>query len=233
MPRAPIAIVVSRFVGMSCALAISCGFLLGGSVGADTSDPVELFDEAFQANANFENHRLEEIVSSRPELLLERNANGQTLVDFAFFYLNDDLVSQTNLIFLKHLFKNDFYGQSIDRSEHFSLAVKALRGADGQIGRIDLPDDMIVHDAREPFIALLSDTISDRLQQAPLTSEDSLQLVLDICDPKAFHLGQEAFFGKQLTQAIASTLVPQHKNFVEVYAQSGTLNVSCVEALSN
>lgn len=233
MFRAPIAIVVSRFVGMSCALAVSCGFLLISSVEADASDPIELFDEALQANAEFDNHSLVEIVSSRPELLLEQNANGLTLVEFAFFYLNDDLVSQTNFDFLKHLFENDFHGQNIDRSEHFSFALKALRGADDQIGRIDLPDDMIVHDAREPFIALLSDTISDRLPQAPLTSEDSLQLVLDICDPKAFHLGQEAFFGKQLTQAIASTLVPQHKNFVQAYAQSGTLNASCVEALLN
>ncbi|WP_170398947.1 hypothetical protein [Ruegeria arenilitoris] len=229
--RTHFALIVSRFVGIAFALSVSSGVLCSGSARADTSDPIKLFEDALQANADFENQRLQEIVSSRPELLLERNKNGLTLIDFAFFYLNEDLVSQTNFDFLKHLSSNDFYGQKIDRSEHFSFAVQALRGADDQIGRIDLPDDMIVHSSREPFIALLSDTIADRLSQDPLNSAGSLELVLDICDPKAFHLGQEKFFGKQLTQAIASTLVPQHKSFVEVYAQSGTLNANCVEAL--
>jgi hypothetical protein len=220
-------------VGMMFALAVSSVFVCLGFARADTSDPTILFDEALQANADFENQRLQEIVSSRPELLLDRNKNGLTLINFAFFYLNEDLVSQTNFEFLKHLSSNDFYGLKIDRSEHFSFAVQALRGADDQIGRIDLPDDMIVHSSREPFIALLSDTIGDRQSQEPLSSAVSLELVLDICDPKAFHLGQEKFFGKQLTQAIGNTLAPQHKNFVEVYAQSGTLNANCVKALLN
>lgn len=231
MFRTHFALNVSRFLNMTFALTVLCGFLCFGSARADTSDPIKLFDEALQANADFENQRLQEILSSRPELLLERNQHGLTLISLAFFYLNEDLVSQTNFEFLKHLSSNDFYGQKIDRSEHFSFAVQALRGADDQIGRIDLSEDMRVHNSREPFIALLSDTIADRFSPDTLNSNSSLKLLLDICDPKAFQRGQEKLFGKQLTQAIASTLAPQHKSFVDVYVQSRTLNANCVEAL--
>lgn len=214
-------------------LTVSCAFLHLESARADTSDPINLFDEALQANAGFENQRLQDIVAGHPEMLLVRSETGLSLIEYAFVFINDDLVSQTNFDFLKHLSSNNFYDQEVDRSEHFSFAMNALRAADDQIGRIDLPDDMVVHRTREPFLSLLSETIAYRLPQNPLSSEDSVMLILDICDPSVFQPGQESFVGTQLSQAIASSLTLQLRNFVDVYVQTGTVNANCVAALLN
>ena len=224
-------LIVSRHRFMIFALAMLCSFSHAAPAQADANQQKALFNEALRANAILENERLQEIVSKTPKILLELNQNGMSLIEFAFVYLNEDLVSQTNLDFLEFLTSNDFFGQEIDRAEHFSFAVQALQGADDQIGSIDLSDDMIVHNSREPFIALLSQTITDRVSQKPLSSEESLALVLDICDPEAFEAGQEKLFGTQLIEAIASALVPQHRSFVEVYLKTGTLDATCVEGL--
>ena len=65
MFRTHFALIVSRFVGMTFALTVSCGFLFLVSARVDTSGPIKLFDEELQANADFDNQRLQEIVSSR------------------------------------------------------------------------------------------------------------------------------------------------------------------------
>ncbi len=214
------------------ALMMSCVCFVAAPSKADTHETRMLFDEALQANANFDNERLLEILSKKPEVLLERTNNGISLIEFAFFYLNEDLVSQTNFEFIRMLVNNDFFGQKVDRAEHFSFALQALHGADEQIGSIDLSDDMIVHNSREPFIALLSQTIADRVSQKPLGSKESLAVVLDICDPEAFEAGQERFFTKNLIHAVLSPLSPEHRALVEASLRTGIfLDVTCVDEL--
>lgn len=223
--------VVSCAQNMLLALFVSCGLLYAAPVQSDMYEPRALFDEALRANANFENERLQKIVSERPEVLLARNSGGISLIEFAFYYLNEDVVSQTNFEFLTFLINHDFFGQKVNRAEHFSFAVRALRGADNQINRIDLSSDMIVHSSREPFIGLLSQTIVDRAERDPLSSEESLGLVLQVCDPEVFEAGQGKFFGTQFVQAVASALIKEHSSFIEVYLQTGTLDAICVEEL--
>ncbi len=224
---------IMRRKRMVRALFVICGLICSAPVLAGENHLKALYDEAVRANADFHNARLQEIVSSHPEVLLERNENGLSLIRFAFFYLNDDLVSQTNFEFIEFLIRNDFFGQDVDKAEHFDFAVQAMRGADRQISRIDLPEEMIFHKTRDPFIALLSRTIVDRVSHNPFSSQESLELLLDVCDPKVFVAGQEKLLNKQLVTAVERTLSQTHRGFVESYVKTGTLNALCVESFLN
>ncbi len=214
-------------------LFFMCGLICNAPVQAGENHLKALYDEAVLANTNLRNARLQEIVSSHPEVLLERSRDGMSLTRFAFFYLNDDLVSQTNFEFIEFLIRHDFFGQDVDKAEHFGFAVQAMRGADRQIARIDLLDEMVFHKTRDPFIALLSHTIADRVSRNPFSSQESLELLLDVCDPKVFVAGQEKLLNTQLVTAVERRLSQTHRNFVETYVKTGTLNAVCVESFLN
>ncbi|QTN35026.1 hypothetical protein [Cognatishimia activa] len=200
-----------------------------GNNGATRS----LFDEAKIANARFDNARLLNIVTTSPDVLLVTDQFDRSLIEFAFSHLNDDEVSQTNFEFIQFLLNKNFFAQSVEKDRLFFLALEALRRADKQIGRIDLSEDMRVHTSREPFLALLSQTISLRDQNSPLSSEDSLKTVLEICDKSTFAGGQQSFFSKDLVAAISAAISPLHFEFVQVYTRTGILEGSCAKALLN
>ncbi len=210
-----------------------CVPLMTGLAFGNSDKTRSIFDEAKNANARFDNARLLDIVTTSPHVLLAKDQFDRSLIDFAFSHFNDDAVSQTNFEFIQFLLNNNFFAQSVEKDRLFFLALEALRGADKQIGRIDLSEDMRVHTSREPFLALLSQTISLRDQNSPLSSEDSLNAVLEICDKSTFADGQQSFFSKDLVAAISAAISPLHFQFVQVYTRTGTIAGTCATALLN
>jgi hypothetical protein len=224
---------VRCFTWAIAAVTALCIFTCPALAQTDTVRLKTLYDQAHRAIVSFENNQLENIVSQSPEVLLERNQSGISLIEFAFSYYNEDHVTQTNFEFIVFLVSNDFFGQKVDRANHLSLALDALRGADRQINRIDLSDDMVVHRSREPFIALLSQTINGRVSREPLESEESMRLILELCDAKAFKAGQEVLFSDHFTRVVTSGLSTTHRRFIGSYVKTGILNAICTDEFLN
>ncbi len=222
----------SRKVAMLSRLSFSLGLL--SYLWAQAAIPQNAdgaFEIALNAVIATENEVLEEIIANRPELLLEVDARGRTLVENAFLYLNDDHAPQTNFGFLEFLIENDFFDQPIDRTEHFSMAAASLRMVDRHLRRGELTEDMIFHKSRLPLVGLLTSVVEDRIKVRLLESEEAMELMLAVCSPDALEGGEGDYFSRPVSTALKSALTRTNAQYLAVFLSVGTLDKKCVEAL--
>ena len=191
------------------------------------------YAEALTAIIEFDNARLKDVISIQPPLLSAEDENGQSLIDYAFYHLNDDGAPQTNYVFLKFLIDNNFFGQRVDRANHVPMAVSSLRRADKYRSRKDVTEDMIFHRTRAPLIELLSIVVADSLQEQVLTSEQSLGVIMTICDPQAYSVDDENLLSPQVSNAVEKALNSTHFEFALVYAATGSIDRNCATQFLN
>ena len=186
------------------------------------------FETALSAMIAFENKALENVIKNSPELLFEEDAIGRTLIDNAFFFVNDDLAPQTNFGFIEFLIANDFFDQPIDRSEHLTLAATSLRIVDRSI---DLPEDIVVHKSRLPLIGLLSSVIEDRLKTSSVEDLESMEVIMAICDPDAIEGREENYVSRSASKALKNSLTSAGIEYLDFFVSGGRLDRKCVDAL--
>lgn len=189
------------------------------------------YENALQAIIDFQNDRLEQIITQQPELLHEKDARGMTLIDSAFLHFNDDLAPQVNSDVLTFLISSNFFNQQVDRSRHLEQALTSLRFVDTHLQRTDLPEDMIFHKSRLPIVELISNVIEDRLNENDLDSDQSLEILLSICAPHAYVGVEEQILSAQVVNAIKDSITPVHYSFISTYISTGTLDGTCIEQI--
>jgi len=199
------------------------------------------FEAAKLAIKSQKNREFEYIISKNPKLLVQIDAHGFSLIDYAIESY-DDSMSVTNFEAVNFIISRKFFGIEVDELGNLRNSWSALEHADKQYSKIELEPFLPEEYSRSDYLLMLSQflllTPDEKIEQFT-----AIQILSAICkkgqpgDKGQFKKGNVKYLNPAAVEKIKHNIhtgdldVKTHLYLLTVYVQTGVLNGDCLSEM--